>query len=80
MKVIKTPQARCRAAVARCDITPPVGIYHRMWGTGVARSRNRDPSAARGDIAVVGTTVSIDRRTADHRDSRSLHSGRSGTT
>lgn len=32
MKVVKTPQARCRAAVARCDITPPIGIYHRMWG------------------------------------------------
>jgi len=26
------PQARCRAAAARCDITPPIGIYHRMWG------------------------------------------------
>lgn len=32
MNVIRTPQARCRAAMARCDITPPVGIYHRMWG------------------------------------------------
>jgi hypothetical protein len=32
MTVVKTPQARCRAAMARCDITPPVGIYHRMWG------------------------------------------------
>lgn len=32
MKVIKTPQARCRGAMARCDITPPIGIYHRMWG------------------------------------------------
>ncbi|MEZ6133848.1 MAG: hypothetical protein R3C53_02950 [Pirellulaceae bacterium] len=32
MNVIKTPQARCRVAIARCDITPPVGIYHRMWG------------------------------------------------
>jgi hypothetical protein len=29
---IETPQTRCRAAIARCDITPPVGIYHRMWG------------------------------------------------
>jgi hypothetical protein len=32
MNVVKSPQARCRAAIARCDITPPVGIYHRMWG------------------------------------------------
>ncbi len=32
MNVVRTAQARCRAAAARCDITPPVGIYHRMWG------------------------------------------------
>src|SRR5262245_14519102 len=32
MAAIETPQTRCRVAIARCDITPPVGIYHRMWG------------------------------------------------
>ena len=32
MNVVETPQARCRAAIARRDITPPIGIYHRMWG------------------------------------------------
>lgn len=32
MKVVSTPQSRCRAAIVRCDITPPIGIYHRMWG------------------------------------------------
>ncbi len=29
---IDTPQSRCRVGFARADITPPVGIYHRMWG------------------------------------------------
>lgn len=32
MDVVRTAQARCRVGVARCEITPPVGIYHRMWG------------------------------------------------
>ncbi|MEX2118841.1 MAG: hypothetical protein WD847_04455 [Pirellulales bacterium] len=32
MPHVDTPQSRCLCGVARCDITPPVGIYHRMWG------------------------------------------------
>jgi hypothetical protein len=32
MNPIDTPQTRCRAGTSRGDITPPVGIYHRMWG------------------------------------------------
>jgi hypothetical protein len=32
MTVVETPQSRCRVGVGRCEITPPVGIYHRMWG------------------------------------------------
>ncbi len=26
------PQSRVLAAMGQVDITPPVGIYHRMWG------------------------------------------------
>lgn len=35
MTHVDTPQSRCLVGVARCDITPPVGIYHRMWGAAV---------------------------------------------
>ncbi len=29
---IEFPQSGCRVGVARGDVTPPAGIYHRMWG------------------------------------------------
>ena len=29
---VNTPTSRLRPGYARRDITPPVGIYHRMWG------------------------------------------------
>ena len=32
MPVVTTPQSFCRFGLAKAEITPPVGIYHRMWG------------------------------------------------
>ena len=32
MTRVETPQGICSFGIARCDVTPPVGIYHRMWG------------------------------------------------
>src|SRR5579872_4809353 len=30
--VLACPTTRCRAGVGRVDVTPPVGIYHRLRG------------------------------------------------
>lgn len=35
MTKFETPQSIVRAGFARADVTPPVGIYHRMWGAAV---------------------------------------------
>ncbi|HTM53952.1 MAG TPA: hypothetical protein VL175_07980, partial [Pirellulales bacterium] len=32
MPHVDFPQSRCSVGVGRADITPPVGMYHRMWG------------------------------------------------
>ena len=82
MKVLRTPQSRCRAAVAWCDITPPIGIYHRMWGaalhdraTGVHRPLEAtllwlEPSApASGEPQVI---VALDHCILDSEELQSI--------
>jgi hypothetical protein len=32
MPHLDTPQNTCLFGLTRCDVTPPVGIYHRLWG------------------------------------------------
>ena len=56
---VRTPTSRLRLGHARADITPPVGIYHRLWGaarhdraTGVHRPVEADVLA----LAPAGST------------------------
>jgi len=32
IRTVPTPTSRCRFGFVRTDISPPVGMYHRMWG------------------------------------------------
>ncbi len=49
-KRLATPTSRCRVGIARCDITPPVGIYHPFWG---AASHHRATGVHRPITATV---------------------------
>lgn len=70
MSIVETPQSRCLAGIARCDITPPVGIYHRMWGaathdrsTGVHRPLTATVLVLRdlsGDAAHQHVAIAVD--------------------
>ena len=35
MEQVIHPQAKLTAGAAKIDITPPVGMYHRMWGAAI---------------------------------------------
>jgi hypothetical protein len=47
---VDTPHSLCRAGVARGDVTPPVGMYHRMWG---AAAHDRSTGVHRPLLATV---------------------------
>lgn len=57
MPHVDTPQSRCNLGVARGDITPPVGIYHRMWG---AATHERAAGVHRPLTATVAVFQALD--------------------
>src|SRR5260370_22587151 len=69
MRHVDSPQSRCRLGVARCDITPPVGIYHRMWG---AATHERAAGIHR---PLTATAVAFQRLVSAAADSRSGDDG-----
>ena len=76
------PQSRCRAGVSEGDITPPVGIYHRMWGaakhdrsTGVHRPLRQTTLALaplRGDDSQLTVLIGVDHCLFWHNEMRDL--------
>lgn len=50
MTTVKFPQSHCLVGIARGDVTPPVGIYNRMWG---AASHDRSTGIHRPLTATV---------------------------
>jgi hypothetical protein len=62
MPHVDTPQSACDFGVARCDITPPVGIYHRLWGAATherAAGVHRPLQAAAAVFRSTGQAASI---------------------
>jgi len=56
-RIVQTPTSRLRLGVARAEITPPVGIYHRMWG---AARHDRATGVHRplfGDVLALGASA-----------------------
>jgi hypothetical protein len=51
---VNTPQSRCHFALAWADITPPAGIYHRMWGAAKHERATGVHRPLRATVAVFG--------------------------
>ncbi len=87
---VKTPQSRCRSALCQVDITPPIGIYHRMWGaalhdqaTGVHRSLEAtvlwiEPES--GDSSHSRIIISLDHCILDTAEIRNIRQSVSRST
>jgi hypothetical protein len=68
---VDTPQSRCHFALAWADITPPVGIYHRMWGAAKHERATGVHRPLRATVAMFKAANAGSRRghEADHKAS-----------
>lgn len=90
MNLVETPQSRCLAGMSRGDITPPVGIYHRMWGaalhdraTGVHRPLEATIlwlASARGNPADVQVLIGLDHCILDTQELIGIREGVAAAT
>ncbi len=62
---LDTPTSRCRFALAWADITPPVGIYHRMWGAAKHERATGVHRPLRATVAVFAPIATEDSTTSD---------------
>jgi len=69
MRTVEFPQTTCRVGVERVDITPPVGIYHRMWG---AATHDRATGIHRPLTATVLAISPADDRSSDTASQQTL--------
>lgn len=58
MNQVRTPQSRCRFALAWGDITPPPNIYHRMWGAATHERATGIHRPLRATVAVFASASS----------------------
>ncbi|MDA1054055.1 MAG: neutral/alkaline non-lysosomal ceramidase N-terminal domain-containing protein [Planctomycetota bacterium] len=64
-RIVKPKQSLMRVGVARGDVTPPVGIYHRMWG---AATHDRSTGVHRPLTATVLAIAPYDvRQVSEHK-------------
>lgn len=61
---VEFPSGSCEVGVSRADITPPVGIYHRMWG---AATHDRSTGVHQDLTATVLIMQPAGQRGVEHR-------------
>lgn len=53
---VQTPRALVRLGLATIDVTPPIGIYHRLWGAASHERASGIHRPLRADVLAIGTS------------------------